>query len=119
MNAKSLNITRRTRGQSLIVAVIVMFVLLFIGGIFVGLVAHNLINAGRARDTLSAQQFAEAGIKQMQSYLLYSPEGADYRPAPTPVINANDPDKQWLDAGYSRIDLGKGRALVRIPYRSE
>src|SRR5215813_4056427 len=78
---------RRTRGQSLIVAVIVMFVLLFIGGIFVGLVAHNLLNAGRARDTLSAQQFAEAGIKQMQNYLLYSPEGADYRPAPTQPIS--------------------------------
>src|SRR5947209_8354671 len=81
---------RRGRaGQSLVIAIIVMFVLLFIGGIFVGLVARNLLNTGRSRDTISAQQFAEAGIRHAQFYLLNSAEGADWRPAPAPPAVLN------------------------------
>lgn len=109
---------RGQRGQSLIVAVIVMFVLLFIGGIFVGIVAHNLLNSGRTRDTVEAAQFAEAGIKYCDTYLQNSPDGADWRPALTPIaqVNPNDPDYRWLAAGYTRVDLGGGRALVRVSY---
>src|SRR5579872_3048377 len=89
----------RQQGQSLIVAVIVMFVLLFIGAIFVGLVARNLLNSGRARDTVEAAQFAEAGIQYADNFLRNSPEGADWRPAVVPVanVNPNDPDKRWLN----------------------
>lgn len=108
---------RRQRGQSLIVALIVMFALLFIGGIFVGLVARNLLNTGRASDTLSAAAFAEAGLRYVDNNLQHSPEGADWRPEPTPPLGPNDPDKIWLEQGFSRIDLGKGRALVRVSYK--
>jgi hypothetical protein len=110
-------LSHRHRGQSLIVALIVMFALLFIGGIFVGLVARNLLNTGRTSDTLSAAAFAEAGLKYVDYNLQYSPEGADWRPEPTPPLGPNDPDKIWLDQGFSRIDLGKGRALVRVSYK--
>ncbi len=109
----------RRRGQSLIVAVIVMFVLLLIGSIFVGIVARNLLNSGRAKDTVSAGQFAEAGIKYADLNLQNSPEGADWRPAPVLAasINANDPDANWLRRGFSRIELNGGRALVKVTYR--
>src|SRR5262245_2790725 len=92
---------RRRSGQSLIVAVIVMFVLLFIGGIFVGLVARNLLNSGRARDTVEAAQFAEAGIQYADTQLRTSAEGADWRPAVVPAANIdpNDPDRAWLTQG--------------------
>ncbi len=106
--------TGASRGQSLVIAIVVMFILLFIGGIFVGLVARNLINTSRSRDTVSAAQFAQAGIRLADHNLQYSPEGADWRPAPTPVINVNDPDRRWLESGYTRVDLGKGRALIRV-----
>lgn len=120
--------SRAQRGQSLIVAVIVMFVLLFVGGLFVALVARNLLNTGRARDTIAAQSLADAGIRFADSFLQYSPEGADWRPSPATappdpsdpeyvkklrVYNA-DPDRRWLDQGYSRIPLSGGRALVKV-----
>lgn len=113
---------RRTRrGQSLIVAVIVMFVLLFIGAVFVGLVARNLLNSGRAKDTVSAAQFAEAGIQYANTFLQNSPLGADWRPAIVPVANVNpdDPDFLWLSQGYSRVDLNGGRALIKVTYRPD
>src|SRR5437763_1469058 len=107
----------RRRGQSLIVSVIVMFVLLFLRAIFVGLVPRNLSNSGRARETLSAQSFAEAGIRYCDYYLMNSPEGADWRPAPEPPpFDPRDPDLQYLNAGYTRIPLSGGRALVRVSY---
>jgi len=109
------------RGQSLIVAVIVMFVLLFIGAVFVGLVARNLLNSGRAKDTVSATQFAEAGIKYADYFLQNSPLGADWRPAITPVasLNPNDPDLDWLASGFTRVAMNGGRALIRVTYRPD
>jgi hypothetical protein len=112
------------RGQSLIVAVIVLFVLLFIGGIFVAMVARNLLNTGRTRETVGAQQFAEAGIRYAEQFLQYGSDGADWRPQPSFAANANDPDSRWLNDGsptgaanaWTRVDLGNGRALIRISY---
>ncbi len=93
-----------------------MFILLFVGGIFVALVARNLLNAGRSTETVSALQLAQAGIRYADYYLQFSADGADWRPAPTPATDPRDPDKTWLDLGYSRIDFPRGRALVKISY---
>src|SRR5437867_8708131 len=84
--------TDRRRGQSLIMAVIVMFVLFFIGALFVALVARNLQNSGRAKDTLTALEFSQAGVKHAAYFLQYSALGADWRPAPTPPIQVPDPN---------------------------
>ncbi|NLI01534.1 MAG: hypothetical protein GX446_18815 [Chthonomonadales bacterium] len=106
---------RAERGQSLIVAVIALFVLLFIGGLFVGLVARNLLGAGRARETVSADVLAEAGIRYASDFLENSPEGADWRPAPTLLTDARDPDRRWLETGqFTRVPLTNGRALIRV-----
>ncbi|NUQ70896.1 MAG: hypothetical protein HUU17_08755 [Chthonomonadales bacterium] len=107
--------SRREQGQSLLVAVIALFVLLFIGGLFVGLVARNLMSAGRSRETIAAAALADGGIRYVSDFLETSPEGADWRPEPTPLTDARDPDRRWLETGaFTRVSLARGRALVRV-----
>jgi hypothetical protein len=113
--------SRRSRsGQSLIVAVVALFVLLFLGGVFVGMISSNLLNTGRARDTVSAYALAEAGARYASEFLENSPEGADWRPAPTPLLDTRDPDRRWLETGeYTRLMLDKGRALIRVSMKPD
>jgi hypothetical protein len=115
---------RRThRGQTLIIALAVLFVLLFIGGLFVVQIARNLSAAARSKDTGNSQSFSEAGINYCANQLTYSEEGADWRPAPTPPFTSatdttgvTDPDFRWLSQGFSRVFFNGGRALVRVVY---
>jgi hypothetical protein len=112
------------RGQMLIIALAILFVLLFIGGIFVTQIARNLAAAGRGKETQTAQAYAEAGIRYCDSQLTYSEDGADWRPVPTPPITTagidplglTDPDYQWLQQGFTRVYFNGGRALVRVTY---
>ncbi len=106
---------RAHRGQTLIVALAILFILLFIGGIFVAQVARNIGVAGRSRDTQNSRQLAEAGLHFCDNELTYSADGADWRPQPT-VPLASDPDAFWLTQGFARIELRGGRALVRVVY---
>ncbi len=137
---------RGEAGQSLVVAIIVLFILLFVGGLFIALVARNLQQARRAAQVSGANGFAEAGLRYMDDQLMKSPEGADWRTLPDDVpgdqdgdgslvdINRNDPDFFWLkefdpttgEGGFTRVTFGGpsatrgnlgGRALVRITYQ--
>ncbi|MCL6518599.1 MAG: hypothetical protein K6T99_02090 [Armatimonadetes bacterium] len=123
-------------GQSLILALTIMFLLLFLGGIFVALIARNLVRAQRSGESLSAEYLAEVGIRYADHQLTYSEEGADWRPVPTfPKVvqaiangqnpeslppadkpNPLDPDYQWLIRGFSRFNYGKGRFLLLVTY---
>ncbi len=114
---------RARRGQTLIIAIAVMFILLFLGGVFITQIARNLASAARSRDTSSAQAFAELGIRYCDDQLVNSPDGADWRPAPTgPILTPSDPlgltdpDYQWLSQGFTRLYSPGGRSLVRIVY---
>jgi len=133
-------VTKRRDGQTLIIAMFVLFIMLFLGLVFVGLIARNLFFSQRATNVTTADNFSEAGIRYAHQQLLTSPEGADWRPDPDnlPVANATDPDYEWLrapdpglpgDLGgpkdpisrlgtgcYSRILFDKGRALIRLTY---
>ncbi len=123
------NISRRKRlageqGQSLVLAIIVMFLLVFIGVVFVLLIARNQGRAGRSRDVVEAQYLAEAGIQYADSMLRTSEEGADWRPEPdnmgfkwdettrklVPIsqqelkdVHDNHPDFKWLRP-YAPVD---------------
>ena len=119
----SYRMRRAHRGQTLIIALAVLFVLLFIGGLFVVQIARNLTATGRGKDTSNSQSFSEAGINYCANQLTYSEEGADWRPAPTPPFTsaadpsgATDPDFRWLSQGFSRVFFNGGRALVRVVY---
>lgn len=138
------NLRRRNAGQSLIVTIIVLFVLLFLGGVFIALIANNIKNTRRGVRVSAASRFSEAGIKYLDEQLMTSAEGADWRPTPDCAagvpcaLSENDPDYAWLkpldlnattgeyEGGYTRINFGGpnsaqgslgGRALVRVSYR--
>jgi hypothetical protein len=118
-------------GQTLVVALSVMFLLFFIGALFVAMIARNLNRVGQAGDRTSAQALAESGLNWVNTQLTYSDLGADWRPSPTwptPVAAAGealrrrDPDYYWLSDGgsyrkpWTRILSGVGRFLIRVDY---
>ncbi|MDO8685002.1 MAG: hypothetical protein Q7N50_16175 [Armatimonadota bacterium] len=134
--SKEQNIGRNQRGQTLILAVVIMFLLVFIGVIFIAMVTRNLFRAGRSSDMLKVEQLARAGIEYADSQLNKSEEGADWRPTPeypdivdpadivtTYPIVADDPDRDWIlkerKDRFSRINSGEGRFLLRVSYNPD
>ena len=122
----SQSMRNRERGQTIIIAMVVLGVLLILGIVFLGIIdrsaksTHNLGNRSAAND------LSEAGIRYAHSQLLSSQLGADWRGVPTvlsvPGVNATpDPDVYYLRPmatlsdgvtplpivpGGSQIDLG-------------
>jgi len=103
-------------GQSLVVAIIVMFLLIFLAAIFVSVLARGLRQTERTSDVTAADQLAQAGIDYANDQLVNSPDGADWRPDPTPPAGPEDPDAPWLSKGYTRINQGRGRFLIKVTY---
>jgi len=143
LNSITRQVPRRQfqRGQSIVVALLVLLLLGLAGALFVTIVARNIINAGHANRVQTADQYAAAGLTYADSQLSGSIDGADWRPPlqfqlatpPTearelarynaavaanklPIVNANDPDLEYLQAGYARYNTGAGRYLVRVTY---
>ena len=134
---------RGEAGQSAIIAVIVLFLLLFLGAIFIALISNNLKNTQRAATTSASGRYGEAGINYLDQQLTNSPEGADWRPTPdneAATLSGQDPDYFWLkpitfnpatgqyEGGFTRVNFGGptpgqsnlgGRALVRVTYRPD
>lgn len=117
----SISRVRAHRGQTLIIVLGVMFVLLFIGGIFVSQIARNLASASRNRETSDAKAIAEAGVHYCDDQLMNSPEGADWRPTPSAPFTSpadpggvTDPDYYWLHdlGGYARVPMKGGRREI-------
>ncbi len=132
---------RTQRGQSIVVALLVLLLLGLAGALFVTIIARNIINAGHANRVETADTYAAAGITYADSQLANSIDGADWRPPlqyqlatpPTearelarynaavtadnlPAVNVSDPDLEYLQAGYARYNTGAGRFLVRVTY---
>ncbi|HRF60417.1 MAG TPA: hypothetical protein PLH94_10970 [Fimbriimonadaceae bacterium] len=135
---------KREAGQTLIIAILVLGVLLILGVAFAGIINRNIVQAGRQGQRTVAGDLAEAGVRYGHYQLLYSGLGADWRPSATPPTAdpggfTKDPDALYLrgpsgfglrnaadpqlDQGgpdglgpYSRIGYDKGRALVRVRY---
>ena len=130
------------RGQTIIVALLVLLLIGFIGGVFVAIVTRTLQSSGRMVRVQSADFYAEAGIRFADQQLTTSLDGADWRPplqfavANPPAAGtlqgkhyasavtlfnltpapANDPDKVFLDQGFTRYNIGAGRYLLRVTY---
>jgi hypothetical protein len=139
-NLSTFMLLRRRRrsqaGQSVLIALAVLFLLGFLGALFSIIVVRNLSNAQSQSDTLNTDYFAQAGINYANTELQTNPLGADWRPplqfkigAPGTVIPVptatymalssppgNDPDAQWLNLGYTRYNFNGGRFLIRIVY---
>ncbi|MCS7300100.1 MAG: type II secretion system GspH family protein, partial [Fimbriimonadales bacterium] len=118
--------TQSERGQTLVVALLVSFVLLILGGVFITVIARNIINVRQARERLSADYFAESGLQYAIDQLVRSEFGADWRPIPDNITTPSDPDYFWLKpynpadgtGGFTRINLQNGRALIRVSYQA-
>lgn len=123
-------------------AIIILGVLLVLGMVFIGIVNRNIVGSGRMQTRSVANNLAEAGVRYAHQQLLNN--SADWRPAQTVLAGTagditRDPDALYLRPGtgfgwrgptdanldqggpdglgsYSRINVDKGRYLVRVRY---
>lgn len=143
MTMTTLQLRRRTLGQALPAAVMVLSVLLVLGLVFLGIVSRNINQGAQSRTRNRSQDLAESGVRFMHTQTRYSAARADWRPALTQPIavtgdTTRDPDirylrpaslfpwrpgQQQLDIGgpdglgpFSRMDSTSGRSLIRIRY---
>jgi hypothetical protein len=79
-------------GQTLVIAIMVMFILAAVGAVFVAMVGRNLLRSQRFSDIDIAAQLAEAGIRYADTMLTRSEEGADWRPKPDNDGVVTNPD---------------------------
>lgn len=111
------------RGQTLVIALMVMFILAVIAAIFIALVARNLFRSERFSNVDVVAQIAEAGIRHADKMLTSSEDGADWRPVPdnvgietqrdgTPKMNGGvpQPTADWQRARDSHPDFKWVRA---------
>ncbi|MCE9559388.1 MAG: hypothetical protein K8R88_10590 [Armatimonadetes bacterium] len=134
----------RQKGQTLIIAILVLGVLLILGFVFAALVSRNITNSSRSSRRTLAGDLAESGIRYAHYQLQNSTLGADWRPDGSVfnidgLGNSRDPDALYLRPGsgrpyrtdldtlvdqggpdglgpFSRIDSEKGRSLIRVRY---
>ncbi|MEZ0327685.1 MAG: hypothetical protein ACAH95_17450 [Fimbriimonas sp.] len=137
-------VKRRERGQTIIVALIILGLLMIIGFVYIGIVNRNILTSGRMQRRSISNDLSEAGIRYAHAQLLNSALGADWRGTPTgPVDPTNsgltlDPDALYLRPGsgypfrpgsaaadlggpdglgqFFRVNFNNGRALVRVRY---
>lgn len=133
---------RRTQGQTLIIAILVLGLLLILGTVFASIIGRNVNDSGRARNRTLASDLAESGVRYAHYQLLHSSSGADWRPQYVPptmsaVDFSRDPDALYMrpasafafpgfshaDKGgpdgygpFTRVEFDKGRSLVRVRY---
>lgn len=81
-------ISRREAGQTIIVAMIILGLLLILGFVFLGLINRSIRTSGFYRDRAVANDLSEAGIRYAHQQLLNSAEGADWRGLPTAPIDS-------------------------------
>lgn len=129
-------------GQTLVIALVVMAILLVLGIVFTGLVNRNILQSLTARQRAVANDLSEAGIRYAHAQLVNSRLGADWRGelidlAPIGTDVTRDPDMLYLRPGtgfglrsdtdpvidlggpdglgpYTRVTFDNGRALVRV-----
>jgi hypothetical protein len=130
LNLREPFVSRSHPGQSLVIALSVMFLMVFVGAIFVTSVARNLSRVDRTSDQAKARFLAEAGLRYADQQLTFSDQGADWRPTPQwMAANAAEetarqlhPDYPWLsDASkyeqpWTSFETGDGRFLLRVTF---
>lgn len=109
---------RSERGQTLIIALIIMGALLTIGLTLSGIIGSHLHNTVQSRKKNLAEELSDSGIRYLHKELINN--GADWQPEQEDQPNKRDPDYFFLQPGgpdgegsYVRISMEKGRALIR------
>lgn len=88
-------------GQTLVIAVLIMGVLLVLGIAFSTIINRSVTETGRMARRTVASDLAKAGAEYAHNQLVNSALGADWRPAPTNIIFdvnglSKDPDSLYL-----------------------
>ncbi len=99
MNQVALTRSRK-RGQTLIIAILILGILLILGIAFAGIISRSISSTGTSARRTLASDLAQAGIKYSHSQMMNSALGADWRP-PTTQFTAvggftKDPDAMYL-----------------------
>lgn len=127
MNTRTLKSpSRRHSGQTLVIAIIILAVLLILGVGFAALLGQNIRSARTSRVRTQAEEVADAGIRYVQNNLLYSIQGADWRPERTPLtavpcsdLSANctkDRDAVYLRPGSGiMVSPDPSQPALKIP----
>lgn len=92
---------RQEQGQTLIIALLILGVLLVLGVVFAGIVNRGILQTGSAFRRTQSTDLAEAGVRFAHYQLQNSVLGADWRPSPTvlaidPGGFTRDPDALYL-----------------------
>ncbi len=139
---KFVPIRRHQSGQTLVIALLTLGVLLALGTAFVLIVSRNIDQTTAARQRTNSTDLAQAGIRFAHYQLVNSALGADWRPESTgaaidPATGfSRDPDALYLRPGsgfvlrgsvidrggpdglgpFTRLNYERGRALIRVRY---
>jgi hypothetical protein len=76
----------RSRGQALLIAVLVLFAVATLGALLAAIVGAQLTQVARQSDVVALRNIAEAGLRLANEELTYSALGADWRPNSTPYL---------------------------------
>ena len=96
------NFSRRLQhGQTLVIALLVLFVLLILGAAFAAILSRTIRGAATAKSRGVNSDFAESGIRFAHAQLVNSTLGADWRGIPTSLVEitpdvTRDPDAYYL-----------------------
>ncbi|MBS1723526.1 MAG: hypothetical protein JSS66_11295 [Armatimonadetes bacterium] len=108
-------------GQTLVIAVIILGVLIILGLAFAGIISRNITQASKGQRTNLATDLARAGAEYAHYQLRYSLLGADWRPSPTPPngIDVNgftkDPDALYLRPAHLTLPFSNDPRLANVP----
>lgn len=134
---------RSQQGQTLIIALLILGVLLILGAVFAGILGRTIKGTQLSKTRGQSNDFAESGVRYAHSQLVNSELGADWRGQPEVIVESSvnftrDPDIYYLrpassafltpntnraDKGgpdglgpYFRVLYRGGRALIRVRY---
>ena len=110
----------RESGQTLIVAILILGILLILGFAFAQIIGRSISEAGRQNQRTVASDLSRSGINATHSQLVNSELGADWRPEPTQIAFdaagfSRDPDALYLRPAPVppvTIDLGNGETFI-------
>ena len=106
--------TRRSSGQALLLAVLIMVLLSLLGAAFITLISYNLSQTARYEDILAAKKMAQSGLEYVDDMLTTSDDGADWRPGDQygPADNATAMAERVLAVNnyYDPVERARGWA---------
>ncbi|MBS1712861.1 MAG: hypothetical protein JST30_00845 [Armatimonadetes bacterium] len=111
---------RRQSGQTLVMAIIILGILMILGFAFAGIISRNIADTSRGRQRNLATELAKGGAEYAHYQLRYSQLGADWRPAPTPPQAdaqgfSRDPDSLYLRAADPTRPFSDDPRLANVP----